>query len=71
MKETNYIKEKIEKKAPLTPATLTIPIVNDKSEYLLKPINKDKEGTKFDYGYNIILNNPNEDGMMETYLSGN
>ncbi len=28
------------------------------------------EGFKFDYGYSISLNYPNEDGLMDTYLTG-
>jgi hypothetical protein len=30
-----------------------------------------KEGFKYDYGYSIVLNNHNEDGLMDTYLTGN
>jgi hypothetical protein len=29
-----------------------------------------KDGYKYDYGYKITLNYPNEDGMMDTYLNG-
>jgi hypothetical protein len=29
-----------------------------------------KDGYKYDYGYTIVLNYPNEDGMMDTYLNG-
>jgi len=28
------------------------------------------EGFKYDYGYTISLNYPNEDGLMDTYLTG-
>lgn len=30
-----------------------------------------KEGYKYDYDYTILLNYPNEDGLMDTYLTGN
>ena len=29
-----------------------------------------KEGFKYDYGYTIFLSCSNEDGLMDTYLTG-
>ncbi len=29
-----------------------------------------KDGYKYEFGYTIVLNYSNEDGMMDTYLNG-
>ena len=38
------------------------------------PINQEEtsynEGFKYDFGYSISLNYQNEDGLMDTYLTG-